>query len=884
MAAIKINKFLGIAPKISGELLPNTAAQIAKNCKLYSGDLIPYTTPLIVDNSGVTGTTRTIYAMRAPNTGDIVWLAWDTDVDIVSTAAGTSEEQRIYYTGDGVPKVTNYALATDGAKPYPVNYYSLGLPLPDIKLDTYPVSTANVDSVSYARDAGNTATIVTADPHGFVSGNVVTISGFEAFSGTYTQSGFAVTVDTDDAHSFQVGDQTFVEFTSGVAINEVLTVTIVHNPNKFTATGSNSVTASGSCISVREGFNTVNSEISVIDNTTFTYYSPGIQVDTTLDDTATIALAGNTQARSYVFTWITPWDEESIGSDPSEEIFIKEGQIVGVPNVPSNYAGGGNYNIRGVRLYRTIPSGLGTEYYKLNDLWFPSTAATISRVSNIVTVTTAETHNFNINDKFRVRSTVATLQILGGTVVTDVIDDYTFKYTQVGADYSGAVGTTVYYHDVSESDDDQAQYFGDTQVNGITPISTYVQSGTAITVTTTFDHGYSVGDRVILNFITGVATDDLYQIYDVPSSTQFRVDASASFSTSGDVFVDNSSFIDTFNPLGLTDILITDDFDPPPSNLQGIIAIQDNILAGFVGNELYFSEPAYPHAWPFKYKITLEYEIVALSAVAGYLFVMTKGYPYQFSGGNPATMAFARIDTLYPCLSKRSVVNMGYGALYATHGGLALYSPISGGMLITKPLEDWDTWKVSLDPTTLNAQFFDDKYFGVHSTGVIIYERDDQIGGVLTTSDYTANALYYDPQSGRLFFTQDDEPDIYEWNNLQQGNDILEWKSKILETSDFINIGAARVIADYPPGGPTTIWEDTGDVWNEEQQLWNATDGITFKFWADGVLVSTQAVTSNNIFRLPTGYRADKFELSVTSGLRIRAIHIGETPLGLKDV
>ena len=42
MGAVKINKFLGDAPKISTELLPDGAAQSAFNAKLYSGDLIPY--------------------------------------------------------------------------------------------------------------------------------------------------------------------------------------------------------------------------------------------------------------------------------------------------------------------------------------------------------------------------------------------------------------------------------------------------------------------------------------------------------------------------------------------------------------------------------------------------------------------------------------------------------------------------------------------------------------------------------------------------------------------------------------------------------------------------------------------------------------------------
>ena len=52
MAALKITNFLGIAPKIASELLPDTAAQIAKNVKLYSGDLIPYPQAVVDGKAG----------------------------------------------------------------------------------------------------------------------------------------------------------------------------------------------------------------------------------------------------------------------------------------------------------------------------------------------------------------------------------------------------------------------------------------------------------------------------------------------------------------------------------------------------------------------------------------------------------------------------------------------------------------------------------------------------------------------------------------------------------------------------------------------------------------------------------------------------------------
>ena len=126
---------------------------------------------------------------------------------------------------------------------------------------------------------------------------------------------------------------------------------------------------------------------------------------------------------------------------------------------------------------------------------------------------------------------------------------------------------------------------------------------------------------------------------------------------------------------------------------------------------------------------------------------------------------------------------------------------------------------------------------------------------------------------------------IYEWNNLDQPLIQLEWKSKTFVTKKPINLGAARVLADYPSAGNVaTNWEDAVDNWNATTLSWNALSGLTFKLWVDGQLQFTRAVTSSAVFRLPTGYKTDTYAVSVESDIRVQAIHLAETPVGLKGV
>lgn len=787
MASVKLTKFLGEAPKISSELLPDGAAQLAYNVKLYSGDLLPYRTPVVVDNTERPGDIQTLHALRNPTTDDLVWLSWTSDVDIAIASDSSDNEQRFYYTGDGVPKVSNYALATGGSEPYPVNngYYELGLPLPDDTATATATSFSVLNSTHYERDSGNTATFYCGSNHNLRTGNIVTVRDF----GT-----------SDEAKEF----------------------------------------------------NAKNVEVTVISDTEFQYFSPGDAVSKTANTSGRADLAGNTQIRTYIHTWVTPWDEESIPSLPSNEVYVKEGQTITVSDLPTSRPSGDNF-IRGIRLYRSVASASATDYFLLATLWYPNDIETVERTSNVVTVKFASHHNMIVGDRFKIVGCSET-SFNGEFEVDEDVDDVTIRFVQTATD----VGTTTVtagaaYYDVSESPDDTPRYWGEI----------------------------------------------------------------------------NYDFTDDFTVSNLSTIVPSEEYDPPPSDMQGLIVAHNNILAGFFENQLCFSFPDTPHAWPEKYRLTFDSPIVAIQAVAGYILVLTEEYPYQVSGNDPATMVSARIDTLYPCLSKRSVVNMGYGVVWATHGGLATYSPASGIDLITKFVHDWDTWNDTLDASTLIGHFYNGKYFGSHSSRSFIFERDDKVGGYFVSIDYRFSAAYTDPQSGIMYYVSGTDGNIYEWDNGNQVLSPLEWKSKTIVTKDYMNLGAARVIADFQtpdaeaaniaaynatvPAYNNAIWVASvqlgcvngpsdyldagvrqtpfgtlnsmtinGDPLTRREKDITGVLPITFKLWVEKQLVFQGTVQTDDIFRLPTGYRSDTFEIGVSGSARIRAIHIGETPYGLR--
>ena len=64
--------------------------------------------------------------------------------------------------------------------------------------------------------------------------------------------------------------------------------------------------------------------------------------------------------------------------------------------------------------------------------------------------------------------------------------------------------------------------------------------------------------------------------------------------------------------VSLNESLSSNGWELPPSGLQGIVNMPNGILVGFVGRDLYFSEPYRPHAFPTSYQISVDAEIIGL--------------------------------------------------------------------------------------------------------------------------------------------------------------------------------------------------------------------------------------------------------------------------------
>lgn len=144
MAGFRLDHFSGIRPRATDVRLENSEAVTAVDVDLRRGFLRPRAKQTIwvvdVDPSITLGDAvvpQTMYRFHHRDDDADFWLYWTTDVNIAPGPA-ESDQQRHYYTGDGIPKMFTadsidlttppYPEAADTK--YPYTWFALGVPAP----------------------------------------------------------------------------------------------------------------------------------------------------------------------------------------------------------------------------------------------------------------------------------------------------------------------------------------------------------------------------------------------------------------------------------------------------------------------------------------------------------------------------------------------------------------------------------------------------------------------------------------------------------------------------------------------------------------------------------------------------------------------------------
>jgi hypothetical protein len=531
----------------------------------------------------------------------------------------------------------------------------------------------------------------------------------------------------------------------------------------------------------------------------------------------------------------------------------------------------------------------------------PSNAAIIAsthraRSNNIATVTLAAV-NFGV----------------GAVVTTTLFGDASYNAANVTV--TAVTSTTFSYNDPGGDESIATDSTGRVEFGGIALLRNYVYTwytdwdeesppSPASTDVSAYD-----GQKVTVATLPNSAPSGYSGIVDAKRLYRSVASPSGSYyAFVAEIPLATTSYTDVLTDLGLGDVIESTDYDMPEATMEGITTAVNGMLVGYFGNQLCFCEPFKPWAWPVKYRRTINSTIMGLAAINTSIVIVTQKSPSMAIGVHPSVATITRLDVNFPCVSKASVVNMGVGVTYAAPDGL-VHIATNGYSLITKMVHYRDTWRALVVPEDVTGNYYNSKYFGSFSTGGFIFEQDEKTGGNYTQVTPVFTAAFYNFSDGFMYFVDTtDTSHVKRWDDPDAGAGTYQWKSKLYRLPKPLNLGAARILADYNVDADTiagqnadivaynvaltsTLGEMNGAVVNNhalnggaEKQLIEVSDNVTFELLIDDAVKFTKVVYNRGVFRLPMGYKSDNAQIRVSSGLRVREVDLAETPIGLEKI
>lgn len=507
----------------------------------------------------------------------------------------------------------------------------------------------------------------------------------------------------------------------------------------------------------------------------------------------------------------------------------------------------------------------------------------------------------------------------------------------------------------------------DLSLMDVAPLNTGSISATAadtptaglVQVTTSASHWLRAGDQITISgMVTMTDLDGTWVVNTVISATVFtvvlvtaqasgtgtwarvanwntvgmtkRIYRSAGTVATYQLVVDNIAIGDTtysdtiLDADILGDELISDGWLPPPPNLFAISALPNGSLVGLSGTLLCFSEPYQAHAWPVAFQFGVGFQTVSLATFGTTTVVGTLGKPYIADGVEPASVTLQAFDSVWPCLSKRSMVSVGDGVIYATLHGLA-YIGTAGAKIWSQPYFTREEWR-DLNPASMISAATEAKVFvmyqsiGEVDTHVLLFVPEEPIAA-LTTLDIAAVELYADPRNGFLYVVDNEAVKQYD---AGIGNRLpYQWRSKQYELPTPVNLGAARVeFVSEMTAADIVAAQATYDAavatqLNKVDDGQGAIDGgrgvasfnglgslnggaingftpalpslldpayVNFTLYSKGVIVFSVLLYDSLEFRLPAGYTSDAYSFELNGTVRVKNIKVAETMRGLAAI
>lgn len=404
--------------------------------------------------------------------------------------------------------------------------------------------------------------------------------------------------------------------------------------------------------------------------------------------------------------------------------------------------------------------------------------------------------------------------------------------------------------------------------------------------------------------VSDIADPTVTANYNYAKKRLYRSVGAGSFVLVAEIPLGTTTFVDDLVEIP-GDVLPSADWAPPPADLSGLCLLPGGVLCGFRNNEIWFSEPEFPHAFPPKYMQTVNSKVVAIRPFGNNLAVATQAYPEIGSGLYPESFTFSVVPMRAPCMSKRSMAGDDAGVLYASSQGLMSLGTEGNGLATQAVLTRYEFDR--FNPLTILGVYFDKKYYGFYTvdnqTKAFVFQRGDT--PPLCTLSVSASAAAVEPITNRLLVVESTSNTLAYVDPLDTLPMTFNWRSKVFDLPYQTNLSVGRIVApDVTP--EQARYAAQVEEYNATLASLNSLRfssgvlGSTFNalpvgllpiggsllktpvslpgvkisvyVYADGRLVFSRAVEPQTLFRLPSGFKARAWEFAVSGQRAIQRV------------
>jgi len=495
------------------------------------------------------------------------------------------------------------------------------------------------------------------------------------------------------------------------------------------------------------------------------------------------------------------------------------------------------------------------------NIWYTMTASLILNSDGTTTVTAGLYAGSG-----QITTVVATVNVLRGDycgMVNAIGDDAPYRFITNYDNYHVQASGASSYVPLTLATSYVFTYVNDIgEESGPSLPSATVLRPDGVSVTVTTPTGLASG----ISSTYGIATKRIYRAATGNTGTVFRFVAEIPLAT--------AAYVDVLTDEQLGEVLATSDWELPPDDLRGILALPNGVMAGFSKNQLCLSAKNSPHAWPLGNRLSTDTNIVGIGNVDTTVVIGTESFVYVASGTDPSAYSMNKFEVPQAASSKNSFAYLAnIGVTFAGPDGLMAVQGIGVVKNLTDSVFTREQWQ-TLNPSSMRAVSHNDIYFLFWESGSSrgCYAVDmKQNGFGIVEMAFHACAAYVDPIADKMYLVLDE--------NYEPDDPSLPIRPSAQPTANGITIaqfeGNKSVLMQYRYR--SKLWLLEHPAWFSIAQV-RAGDfsNLVARVYGNGAQVDEVVVTSETEFTLAEADSYAALELEFVGTSTVRSMQVAE--------